>query len=379
MIFFIAINNIGVGLSGGDTIWVNLAKRWKKVQIIGSFSTYKTMAQEGLELIFHPWVPRFEVKNPFSLWGIFKNTAYKLWHASKTAFKLRNYFSQDDVIYSASDFLPDVIPALILKLNNRRIKWVAAFYLFAPVPLSTGNPYQGDVMRFIGFWLGQRVSYPLIRHFADVVFVTSEPDRKKFKKAIVVKGGIETPIEIEQVEKKYAAIFIGRFHHQKGVLELMEIWRAVNQVIPTASLICVGDGALLKKCKEIAPHTVTFAGFLYGLPLIALINQSRVALHPATFDSGGMAMAQAMSYALPGVAFDLEAHKTYYEKGVLKVPNKDINQFAHKIIHLLTDAEFYNTMSKEAYEYSLEWNWDKRAKDIWNHLTQFLSVPKAEV
>ncbi len=46
MIYFFAVNNIGVGLSGGDTIWINLAKEWgedKEITIIGCKEALKTL------------------------------------------------------------------------------------------------------------------------------------------------------------------------------------------------------------------------------------------------------------------------------------------------------------------------------------------------
>ena len=43
-------------------------------------------------------------------------------------------------------------------------------------------------------------------------------------------------------------------------------------------------------------------------------------VHPAIFDSGGMAAAEAMAWGLPGVSFDLPALKTYYPQGMIKNP-----------------------------------------------------------
>jgi glycosyltransferase involved in cell wall biosynthesis len=60
------------------------------------------------------------------------------------------------------------------------------------------------------------------------------------KKVIVVQGGVELvkqkqlpPISI----RRFDAVFQGRLHPQKGVLELVDIWHLVVKKIPSAKLL----------------------------------------------------------------------------------------------------------------------------------------------
>lgn len=77
-----------------------------------------------------------------------------------------------------------------------------------------------------------------------------------------------------------------------------------------------------------------------------------------------------MSWGLPGVSFDLEALKTYYPKGMLKAENKNVEQFAKNIIRLLDDGELYQKTSAEAHDLIREeWNWEGKAKKIYNTIT----------
>jgi len=187
-----AINNIGVGLSGGDTIWTSLAKHWVEfmdITVIGSEEAIETAREycPDTRIMKIPICEKIELKDKFSKWSIFKNTLYKLWHGVR--FALFNDLDCD-LIYSVSDFLPDMIPVFMIKLFNPRIKWIAGFYLFCPSPWAVDNPYKNDRFRGIAYWLCQRVSYPIIRKFADVVFVTSDSDKDKFPRTVVVKGGV---------------------------------------------------------------------------------------------------------------------------------------------------------------------------------------------
>lgn len=174
----------------------------------------------------------------------------------------------------------------------------------------------------------------------------------------------------------YDVIFLGRIHHQKGVLELMDIWKHMEGY----SLVVVGDGSLKDKCIEKASGNTTFVGDKYGKELDDIIKNCKVSVHPAVYDSGGMALARCMSFGLPGVSFDLDALKTYYPSGVVKVPKFNKELFAKEIIRLLEDKSHYETMSKQALELiETKWKWEARSKEIWNDMMSCLYHRQAEV
>lgn len=291
-----------------------------------------------------------------------------------------------NIVYSASDFWPDSIPAFILKMKNPKIKWIAGFYLFAPKPWQKDSPYKGKRW-FIGlfYWLTQFPIYWIVKRYADMVFVTSEPDVEKFvtkkrarDKIVVIRGGVDIKPSMEYLnsgnvipveKRKYDACFVGRFHDQKGVLELIDIWKIVCDRKSGAKLAMIGAGPLEDEVKEkIAKlglqDNIELLGFKDGEEKYEVFKQSKIVVHPATYDSGGMAACEAMAWGLPGVSFDLEALKTYYPKGMLKTPCYNLKKFAENIIELLENKKLYKKISKEAIECAREWDWDKRAKTI---------------
>ena len=96
-------------------------------------------------------------------------------------------------------------------------------------------------------------------------------------------------------------------------------------------------------------------GFNDGEEKIRIFYQSRIVVHPALYDSGGMAAAEAMVCGLPGVSFDLPELRSYYPKGMLKA--KDQEEFANLIILLLTDPATYHEISGEAQQWARSWDW----------------------
>jgi glycosyltransferase involved in cell wall biosynthesis len=209
-------------------------------------------------------------------------------------------------------------------------------------------------------------------------FVTAQ---RPASKVIVVEGGVDVteserylqsgavlPVE----RRKYDACFVGRFHYQKGVLELVDIWRKVVDRRSGARLAMIGEGPL---CAELETRIadcglqdhIEILGFLDGHPKFEVFKQSRIMVHPATYDSGGMAAAEGMAWGLPGVGFDLEALKTYYPKGMLKAAPGNTEEFACLILNLLNDSVRYEQQARAAHDYILEvWDWRKRAQRVYN-------------
>lgn len=380
---------LGPLLSGGDNIFIECARRW---------------AQMGHKINIFVWEEGLEMCRRNHLTGVnyiiwkaarFKRAGFPILYFSRVIIgcmkSLRCNLKLPAIIYSSSDFWPDSIPAFIMKIKNKQARWIAGFYLFAPKPWQEDSPYKGKRW-IIGlfYWLMQLPVYWIVKKFADMVFVTSEPDVEKFvtekrdrNKIIVIRGGVDIyPSEkylnsnkiIPVEERKYDAVFIGRFHPQKGVLELIDIWNLVCERKPAAKLAMIGSGPLENEIRQRIERSdlernIDLLGFKDGEEKYKIFKQGKIVIHPAIYDSGGMAAAEAMAWGIPGVGFDLEALKTYYPRGMVKVAQGDYKKFAKEIIELLENKGYYLKVSDEARDLIIkEWDWDKRAKFISNKI-----------
>lgn len=370
-------------LSGSDRILVECSKRWAKTAVTITIFTVERgynfcksydLAGVNYEVMLPSKIDRFGY--------LFSYIARIVRGCAKASFGKFSFNKQDTIIiYSSSDFWPDTLPAWILKMRFRNMHWIAGFYLFAFSPFSKGSPYKGS--RFVNgllYYLSQLPIYYLIKKYASMVWVTSEPDRWRFigsgqlnnKSVIAVRGGVDatTPDSIpEPVKKQFDAVFIGRFHPQKGVLELMDIWRYVCDRKKDVKLAMIGVGDLEDSVREKIrlyglENNVVLFGFKDGVEKLKIFKDSRVVVHPAIYDSGGMAACEAMACGLPGVSFDLPALRTYYPKGMLKTRCYDLKEFADNILRLLNDKELYGKTAKDALEWAKEWDWDRRAEEL---------------
>jgi len=176
--------------------------------------------------------------------------------------------------------------------------------------------------------------------------------------------------------KKFDAVFQGRFHPQKGVVELIDIWRKVVDRIPNAKLAMIGDGPLMKdvriKIQDLRlEKNVELFGYVFDGPeKYKIFAQSKIVVHPAFYDSGGMASAEAMAFGLPAVGFDLKSYVSYYPKGMLKVDKGNLNAFGKTVIRLLCDDQLRKKYGEEAKLMIIkDWSWDKRAKEVLNKIS----------
>lgn len=388
LVFYVVANAAGggyhhpPGLSGGDTILIELIKRWRlqghKVNVFTSESGY---------LMFRRYLKENEVNylrtsrmlfRKRDIIRIFLFGLVSLIKGCLAPLTVNVKKSQRAVIYSASDFWQDSIPACIIKLRNKNVYWIAGFYLFPPNPFRE-SVYHGK--RFVYgliYYLSQKPIYSLVKKFSDMAFVTNELDRwyfidnKKFTddRVIAIQGGVDTEILSmvkEHEHKEFDAIFIGRLTAWKGILELIDIWKYVCERRKNSKLAIVGSGELMEsvttKIKTLGLERNVFTfGFKDGVDKIRLIKNSKIVVHPSIYDSGGMAAAEAMACGLPGVSFDLESLKSYYPKGMRKTPQHDLRKFAENILNLLEDKNLYNEAKEEALELAKQWDWEKRTK-----------------
>lgn len=365
----------GDSLSGSDRIFIELAKRWSKmgqsILLITCREGYEMCQRSGLIKVDYVITPS---RNNLP---IYLTYFLRILRGVVLTSKIR---SEEITIYSSCDFWPDFIPAWFFKMRSKNVRWVAGFYLFAPNPFSRGSPYKRSRrLRGLFYYLSQIPVYKLVRKYADMVWVTNESDRWQFvgsrlsdSKVVAVRGGVDFKASAsmpEPKEKKFDAVFIGRFHPQKGVLELIDIWRLVCEKKKSAKLAIIGVGDLEEELRqkignyELENNIVLF-GFKDNIEKLRIFKDSKVVVHPATYDSGGMAACEAMSCGLPAVSFDLPALKSYYPKGVIKTQCFELEEFAANIVKLLSNEELYQRTAKDALELAKEWDWDLRAEKL---------------
>lgn len=385
-IHIIALAALGGGLSGGDRIFIEFARRWSKEIPVSLYVWEEGLAmcrRENLEGV-NIKINLIRVGNLSKLGFIF-TYFYRILLGIKLGLTMK--LNEEDYIYSSSEFWMDSLPAFIIKIRKPNIKWVAAWYQTAPHPIkgftegSRENTYKG---RAFLYWFIQKTTKPIISNFADFILVNNDDEKLQFSRlnkvehVVTVLGAINTDQimsyqkkHLAPKNKKYLAVFQGRFHPQKGVVELIEIWKLVTNKIPDAKLVMIGDGPLMGEVKEEIDKlnlndNIELVGYLHdGDKKYSIFQSSKIVVHPAFYDSGGMAAAEAMAFGLPCVGFDLKSYSFYYPQGMIKVPIDNLEAFANKIVELNEDQSLYKRVGFAAMSMIMRgYSWEKRAAEI---------------
>lgn len=394
--YVLALAAQGKGISGGDRIFIELSRILSKKHQVTLF-----VEEEGHEMcrrqslassIKYKVVSIKHVKR----YGFVASYLARIVEGIKMGLTLKLENRRQTIIYSASEFWMDSLPCIFLKWRYPDIQWVAAWYQTAPNPLkgfaegSREGKYR--ISAFL-YWLAQLPIKPIIAWFADFVLVNNEGEREQFprltkqKRTLVMLGAVKLD-EIsdwkekhKHQEKKYDAVFQGRFHPQKGVVELVEIWKQVVNKKPNAKLIMIGGGPLMDdvktKIKDLGMEkNITLTGYLFdGEEKYTIFSQSKIVVHPAFYDSGGMAAAEAMSFGLPCVGFELKAYESYYPKGMIKVKTGNLAAYAAALLDILKNKKKQERIGNEAEAMIVaNWSWKNRAALLENTVQKIKSA-----
>ncbi len=366
-------------LDGSSRIMIECARRW----LVEGHHFHIITCKEGRDLY-----QRYGLRTPDYIVvrsarptiGIYILYLLRTLKLSNMAFKFRVKDSHP-IIMSASDFLPDFIPAWILKMRSRRAKWIVTFYLLAPKPLSSDSPYKGRaIFKGLVYFISQMLTLHLARKYADMVWVTNGLDKYRFldnkrldlSRIVTVQWGVNTEsssLVPEPENKMFDAVFVGRLHPQKGVLELIDIWRYVLAKKPDAKLAIIGSGDLERTLRQkidllqLQDKIVLF-GFRDGEQKLEILKASRIFVHPATYDTGAIAPMEAMACGLPGISFDLPALRSYYPRGMIRVKPGEKEAFGETVLQLLNDQELFGRLKEEASQLARESDWAQRSHQL---------------
>jgi glycosyltransferase involved in cell wall biosynthesis len=171
-------------------------------------------------------------------------------------------------------------------------------------------------------------------------------------------------------KKCYDGVFVGRIAKEKGVFDLVNVWKRVLEKRNEAKLLIVGSGlethAVKKEIVKLGLENKVFLrGRCSDRELYSLLKSSKVFIFPSLFEGWGIAVAEALACGLPVVAYDIPALKENFGdcKGVFLVAVKDFEEMSSKILNILNmSEEDLCKLGSFSEEYSKRFVWEEVAK-----------------
>ena len=137
------------------------------------------------------------------------------------------------------------------------------------------------------------------------------------------------------------AIFVGRLVEQKGLSDLVKIWRIVNSRYPDWQLDVFGNGEM---------ESISDINLFVHPPTPNIIEEylnSSMLLMTSIYEPFGLVLPEAMSCGLPVVAFDCPygpADIITHELDGFLVQDRDINRYADYVCQLIESPGLRQTM-----------------------------------
>lgn len=356
-------------ISGGEKRFFEVIRTWNRqgidIEILTSLMGHDTCLKYQLNVKYI--ILPFKIVDRIGIIG-----AYFFRTIMACIFALR--FRGQIIIYPATDIIPDIIPAVIVKVLNKNSKMVCIIYhLVTHYSIRAGS----KLINVVSYY-SQRISHFFIKKFTDIIFVDNtilKQDLIKFKfpseKIVVISMGInKTYIDgiSPQKMERYDACFLGRLHISKGVFDLVEIWRLVVENGEGARLAVVGNinqevfSKLKEKIKAYGlEKNISFLGFLPMEDVYRTLKSSKVFVFPSHEEGWGISVCEAMACGLPAVAYDLPVLREIFPKGIVRIKMGDYQAFADNVLELLRSKVKYDRLSEDAATMASQYSWDETA------------------
>ena len=380
-------------ISGGTRITIETAKIMREK---GYFDFVTLCSKEGMLIC-----KRCGFDNEFLIWDttFFPRSSEMLYSFGSLIMPLillwknkRRIKEPDIIVWSQSDFLFDVFSAFFVKLINKQAVWLASFYLIAPNPFRGYKFYWSKERRIsfprprlIIYWITQRLSLAFIKFGADKLLVANDSDRQRLvslgvdiNKMLPIGGGIEEKrIDNTPADKNvnFDAVYMGRMHPQKGILEIVEIWRTVVEKMPHVKLAIISDAKnnyaeqVFKKIKDNRlEDNIKIFWYIDFEKKYAFLKSCKLYITAEMYHDGGLAMLEAMACGLATISFDTPAIKAMLPEGRFEVPLNNLEAFSNAVVTLLQDDSLRKKYSALAKVATKGWDWNDKANQIYHFI-----------
>lgn len=224
---------------------------------------------------------------------------------------------------------------------------------------------------------------------ADIVFTGSgfgvDQLRRLGRRKTTVVTGIGIDLEEFQEDpsnedqKIWDGLFVGRMAPEKGVFDLLWIWRKVVGEIPEAKLAVAGKivqpyyNKWLKMREELnLEENVVHLGELERKELIKTYYSSKVFVFPSKIEGAGIVVAEAMAAGLPIVARNLPTYEILYGDAPALYCFDNLENMAAKVIELIGLRSSVAQIGMKNREYALrKFSWENVARRILGGLQLF--------
>lgn len=176
-----------------------------------------------------------------------------------------------------------------------------------------------------------------------------------FNKCLVLPNPIMHPKELNLKTIHHRMLFVGRVSNDKGVYDLINIWKYISDKYPYYELIIAGDFENeIVRNQVVALKSVQVLGFFENMD--SLYSKVDILLHTSFFEGLPMSILESISHGVVPISFDCPTGPSDIiingYNGFL-IPNRDCQTFCSSIDYLLNSELTLLNMKSNAFNSSL--------------------------
>jgi glycosyltransferase involved in cell wall biosynthesis len=359
--------NAGAGISGGDQRVIQIFKR-----IARDFEVDIYTSKDGKNVISREIKSADFIISPEKLE---RGNILLRYHRRANWLSKELTEKKYDLIYSSSDFFPDVLPAYKYKRRYSKTKWIACIFHIYPNWLKRpGN----KLVNLIGSEI-QSFSFDRIKKLADQIVNINYQVRdeliKKYhidrKKIIINPCGIDLEYftKIKATKNPLQVCFLARLAYSKGIFDMVPIWREVIKKVPKAKLLIIGGGSdkIKQKLKDSLieakiSDSVEILGFLDNDRAYKILKSSKLFLFPSHEEGFGISIAEAFACGVPVVAWDLPVYQEVFPHSITTAEIGDYKSMARNIIDIFHSDNRSKKLLQQGRNVIQKYSWEGVAR-----------------
>jgi glycosyltransferase involved in cell wall biosynthesis len=173
-------------------------------------------------------------------------------------------------------------------------------------------------------------------------------------RCVVIRNGVTMPVEPTRGSSPPLVVFLGRLETRKGIHELLEAMRSIQDRGVEASWVLAGDGDAAGARREADslrhPELVEVPGFLWSKEKDDLFSRGDVFVLPSFSEGLPVALLEAMSFGLACVASPVGGIPEVLidgENGLFCTPG-DVQSIEHALLSVLEDSALARRLGQRA-------------------------------
>jgi glycosyltransferase involved in cell wall biosynthesis len=250
-----------------------------------------------------------------------------------------------------TDYWFDTLPVMLSRAKRKMMVLGMDAPTLKEVILRTRPDVAASRLNSVYYWLSQNLSVRLFRFCKTKRLFYVHPVMKprllgmgyRESEIVFISNGFDmgTADQVPEQPKEFDVVWIGRWHRQKGIDDLLATLQFLAQRVKDFRAVVIG-----KMERELRPllekmgiaQNVEFAGLVSEYEKFRLFKASRLFLMPSTYESWGIVIGEALCSRVPVVAYDLAAYRPIFGDLVNYVPSFDRDTFQRTALSVLEEA-----------------------------------------